>query len=187
MVGHGGSSAGSYLADPTSPIPSHCASVVLTSTLRVNHSFMSHFYSPLNHSWNTLIVVQSILSLSSFCNFLHPLPFLLSLIWCFHSIDHIICSLPSLSFLLSPFIDDPFLLASLLPPLTLYHLSCCILCFAVAILHSFPYSNASFTGYCVGWGNIYFLRDQSAYFYILVHTCNSWGFVVEMFCWCFLH
>ena len=36
MVGHGGSSAGSYLADPTSPIPSHCASVVATSTLRVN-------------------------------------------------------------------------------------------------------------------------------------------------------
>ena len=25
LVGHGGSSAGSYLADPTSPIPSHCA------------------------------------------------------------------------------------------------------------------------------------------------------------------
>ena len=36
MVGHGGSSAGSYLADPTSPIPSHCASIVTTSTLRVN-------------------------------------------------------------------------------------------------------------------------------------------------------
>ena len=36
MVGHGGSSAGSYLADPTSPIPSHCASIVMTSTLRVN-------------------------------------------------------------------------------------------------------------------------------------------------------
>ena len=36
MVGHGGSSAGSYLADPTSPIPSHCASVVVTSTLRAN-------------------------------------------------------------------------------------------------------------------------------------------------------
>ena len=35
MVGHGGSSAGSYLADPTSPIPSLCASVVVTSTLRV--------------------------------------------------------------------------------------------------------------------------------------------------------
>ena len=37
MVGHGGSSAGSYLADPTSPIPSHCASIVMTSTVRVNH------------------------------------------------------------------------------------------------------------------------------------------------------
>ena len=36
MVGHGGSSAGSYLADPTSPIPSHWASIVVTSTLRVN-------------------------------------------------------------------------------------------------------------------------------------------------------
>ena len=40
MVGHGGSSAGSYLADPTSPIPSHCASIVATSTLRVN----THIY-----------------------------------------------------------------------------------------------------------------------------------------------
>ena len=36
MVGHGGSSAGSYLADPTSPIPSHSASIVATRTLRVN-------------------------------------------------------------------------------------------------------------------------------------------------------
>ena len=35
MVGHEGSSAGSYLADPTSPIPSHCASIVVTSTVRV--------------------------------------------------------------------------------------------------------------------------------------------------------
>ena len=35
MVGYGGSSAGSYLADHTSPIPSHCASIVATSTLRV--------------------------------------------------------------------------------------------------------------------------------------------------------
>ena len=35
MVGHGGSSASSYLADPTSPIPSHCASIVATSTVRV--------------------------------------------------------------------------------------------------------------------------------------------------------
>ena len=34
MVGHGGSSASSYLADPTSPIPFHCASIVVTSTLK---------------------------------------------------------------------------------------------------------------------------------------------------------
>ena len=34
MVGHGGSSAGSYLADPTSRIPSNCASIVATSTVR---------------------------------------------------------------------------------------------------------------------------------------------------------
>ena len=37
MVGHGGSSAGSYLAEPTSPIPSHCASIVVTSTVRVKN------------------------------------------------------------------------------------------------------------------------------------------------------
>ena len=36
MVGHGGSSAGSYLAEPTSPISSHCASIVATRTVRVN-------------------------------------------------------------------------------------------------------------------------------------------------------
>ena len=35
MVGHGGNSAGSYLDDPTSPIPSHCASIVTTNTVRV--------------------------------------------------------------------------------------------------------------------------------------------------------
>ena len=48
MVGHGGSSAGSYLADPTSPIPSHCASIVATSTVRVN--FMS---ATSGHQWET--------------------------------------------------------------------------------------------------------------------------------------
>ena len=36
MVRHGGSSAGSYLAEPMSPIPSHCASIVVTSTVRAN-------------------------------------------------------------------------------------------------------------------------------------------------------
>ena len=43
MVGHGGSSAGSYLADPTSPIPSHCASIVVTSTVRVNFSLSKNY------------------------------------------------------------------------------------------------------------------------------------------------
>ena len=50
MLGHGGSSAGSYLADPTSPIPSHymccyypvskccSASIVVTSTVRVKEA-----------------------------------------------------------------------------------------------------------------------------------------------------
>ena len=46
MVGHGGSSAGSYFAGPTSPILSHCASIVVTSTLRV--TFMRVTLRPLN-------------------------------------------------------------------------------------------------------------------------------------------
>ena len=66
MVGHGGSSVGSYLADPTSPIPSHCASIVVTSTLRVKSKRkwpiiskliklcdeLSHCYFPPISSWN---------------------------------------------------------------------------------------------------------------------------------------
>ena len=36
MVGHGGSSAGSYLADPTSPIPSHCAVIILFKSVPVH-------------------------------------------------------------------------------------------------------------------------------------------------------
>ena len=44
MVGYGGSSAGSYLANLTSPIPSHCASNVATSTLRVKpNGLTAHF------------------------------------------------------------------------------------------------------------------------------------------------
>ena len=43
MVGHGESSAGSYLVDPTSPIPSHCASIVATSTLRVKTASTQDF------------------------------------------------------------------------------------------------------------------------------------------------
>ena len=47
MVGHGGSSASSYLTDPTSPIPSHCASIVVTSTLRIN-----------THQWSTEEIIN---------------------------------------------------------------------------------------------------------------------------------
>ena len=43
MVGHGGSSAGLYLADPTSPIQSHCTLIVATSTLRVKIYICSKF------------------------------------------------------------------------------------------------------------------------------------------------
>ena len=53
MVGHGGSSAGSYLADPTSPIPSHCASIVATNTVRVNRLliYVTHCFLVLDWSW----------------------------------------------------------------------------------------------------------------------------------------
>ena len=36
MVGHGGSSAGSYLADPTSPIPFHYAVITLFKSVSVH-------------------------------------------------------------------------------------------------------------------------------------------------------
>ena len=36
MLGHGGSSAGLYLADPTSPIPSHCAVIILFQSVAVH-------------------------------------------------------------------------------------------------------------------------------------------------------
>ena len=36
MVGHGGSSAGSYLANPTSPIPSHYAVIILFKVVPVH-------------------------------------------------------------------------------------------------------------------------------------------------------
>ena len=38
MVGHGGSTAGSYLANPTSPIPSHCySSLAITNNVFSDH------------------------------------------------------------------------------------------------------------------------------------------------------
>ena len=81
MVGHGGSSAGSYLADPTSPIPSHCASVVVTSTVRVNscckavtmmkiHLFVGHSLDSIKiagyTSWSLSLSLS--LSLSPYYN-----------------------------------------------------------------------------------------------------------------------
>ena len=60
MVGHGGSSAGSYLADPTSPIPSHCASIVATSTLRVNHLLISVPKQHHTNQYNSFIGLISL-------------------------------------------------------------------------------------------------------------------------------
>ena len=37
MLGHGGSSAGSYLADRTYPIPSHCTVIILFQSASVNN------------------------------------------------------------------------------------------------------------------------------------------------------
>ena len=42
MVGDGESRASSYVTDPTSPIPSHCASIVVTSTVRVKKQKSYH-------------------------------------------------------------------------------------------------------------------------------------------------
>ena len=58
MIGHGGSSAGSYLADPTSPIPSHCASIVVTSTVRVKKFLSCHHNE--DFSWNTFWITQMV-------------------------------------------------------------------------------------------------------------------------------
>ena len=57
MVGHRGSSAGLYLADPTSPIPSHCASIVTTSTLRAN-SHLVAYSTPVEYC--TICVIQAL-------------------------------------------------------------------------------------------------------------------------------
>ena len=68
MVGHGGSSAGSYLATPTSHIPSHCAvfilfkpassaSIVVTSILRVNHCSLHNLGSSKIHVPTNILAV----------------------------------------------------------------------------------------------------------------------------------
>ena len=47
MIGHGGSSAGSNFVDPAIPIPSHCASIVVTSTLGVKKNLLVELYDSL--------------------------------------------------------------------------------------------------------------------------------------------
>ena len=72
MVGHGGSSAGSHLADPASPIASHCASIVATSTLRVNTGpenrslLLTHslFQYPCTPSWEDMHASPTLLTTS---------------------------------------------------------------------------------------------------------------------------
>ena len=57
MVGHGRSSAGSYLADPTSSISSHCASIVVTSTLRVN---MTKGFVPYTYAGPKIVRIREL-------------------------------------------------------------------------------------------------------------------------------
>ena len=59
MLGHGGSSAGSYLADPTSPIPSHCAVIILIIPLVYTHTVT---YKPMHYdSSNGYILLEDLL------------------------------------------------------------------------------------------------------------------------------
>ena len=58
MVGHWGSSAGSYLADPTSPIPSHCASIVVTSTVRVKNFLLTFPIEDDPRPWSSQRLVR---------------------------------------------------------------------------------------------------------------------------------
>ena len=55
----GESSAGSYLADPTSPIPFHCASIVVTSTLRVDISDTRPIAHPFTIK-NDIIIITNL-------------------------------------------------------------------------------------------------------------------------------
>ena len=66
MVGHGGSSAGSYLADPTFPIPSHCASIVVTSTVRVN-KYIAFLAAILSNKYKYATKVNVMQQVVRFC------------------------------------------------------------------------------------------------------------------------
>ena len=64
MLGHGGSSAGSYLANPTSPIPSHCASIVVTSTVRVKLQSFNYRRLPDLFVCMLINLLQSLLTIT---------------------------------------------------------------------------------------------------------------------------
>ena len=61
MVGHGRSCASSYLANPTSPIPSHCASIVVTSTVRVKFTSKSFCEHSVEYSLRFMICSSIVL------------------------------------------------------------------------------------------------------------------------------
>ena len=77
MVGHGESSAGLYLADPTSPIPSHCASIVATSTVTVKTvyegecSAIPHLYflSLIYGIYHSQYIVSAVLIHANCCSY----------------------------------------------------------------------------------------------------------------------
>ena len=72
MVRHGGSSAGSYLADPTSPIPSHFASSVTTSTLGVKVCCLMFMFISFISSENVAVCYFRKTIISGRFNVPHP-------------------------------------------------------------------------------------------------------------------
>ena len=64
MLGHGGSSAGSYLADPTSPIPLHCAVIILFQSVPVHQLSLTGTVrvkrSEGTHAWRSSLKPQSL-------------------------------------------------------------------------------------------------------------------------------
>ena len=69
MVGHGGSSAGSYLADPTSPIPSHCAPIVATSTFHIQSCILISSHCGQKAHWHGTVpsLPRTPMEVSSLC------------------------------------------------------------------------------------------------------------------------
>ena len=64
MLGHGGSSAGSYLANPTSPIPSHCAVIILFQSVTVHQlsrlALRVNYYAyPFGHTCTYILYLHN--------------------------------------------------------------------------------------------------------------------------------